>query len=58
VDASAEPAASDLSLGQATSGLMDWVPSSEESTAADPRTGPNPTEINRRGAGTDDRGSA
>jgi hypothetical protein len=34
------------------------VPSSEESTAADPRTGPNPTEINRRGAGTDDRGSA
>jgi hypothetical protein len=32
--------------------------SSEESTAGDPRTDPNPTEINRRGAGTDDRGSA
>jgi len=30
VDAGAEPAASDLSLGQATSGSMDWVPSSEE----------------------------
>jgi mannose-6-phosphate isomerase-like protein (cupin superfamily) len=32
--------------------------SSEESTAGDPRTDPNPTEINRRGAGTHDRGSA
>lgn len=31
---------------------------SDESTADDPRTDPNPTEINRRGAGTDGRGSA
>jgi mannose-6-phosphate isomerase-like protein (cupin superfamily) len=32
--------------------------SSEESTAGDPRTDPNPTEINGSGAGTDDRRSA
>jgi mannose-6-phosphate isomerase-like protein (cupin superfamily) len=32
--------------------------SSEQSTAGDPRTDPNPTELIRHGAGTDDRRSA